>query len=215
MDLHGRPLRQCQDGNVLGWHGFRKSISRTAATRSSPTTRRASSPRWRKSASKVAPAGPRSYTWTGDDLTRIDTPDGRALEYFHADPAHPGFMTRTELVGDDRTSRQVTAAWEYDSRGQRGAALERERRHFAAGVEKWQFTFDDPFLPRQTTGGDPLGNSATYFLDGDRASQTAKARLVKLSGDCPTCGTGPNSQLFYGDATNPFRVTREVNGRWL
>ena len=35
-----------------------------------------------------------TYTWTGEDLTRIDRPDGTALEYLYDDPAHPGYMTR-------------------------------------------------------------------------------------------------------------------------
>lgn len=153
-----------------------------------------------------------SYTWTGDDLTRIDMPDGRALEYFYTDASHPGFMTRTELVGEDGTSRRVTAAWEYDSAGNvyrlwKGATT------YASGVEKWQFTFDDPIVPRKTTVTDPLGNAATYDLDTVRSSRTEQAKLVKLTGDCPTCGTGPNSQLFYQDPANPYRITREVNGR--
>jgi RHS repeat-associated protein len=153
-----------------------------------------------------------SYTWTGDDLTRIDMPDGRALEYFYSDGAHPGFMTRTELVGDDGSSRRVTAAWEYDTPGNvvkiwKGSAA------FATGVERWQFAFDDPVVPRVTTVTDPLGDISTYTLDTVRGSRTEKAKLVELSGDCPSCGTGPNSQLFYTDAANPFRVTREVNGR--
>ncbi len=65
-------------------------------------------------------------------------------------------------------------------------------------------TFDDPFLPRQTTVVDPLGNSATYFLDGDRASRTAKARLVKLSGDCPTCRHRPEQPAFLWRCNQSF-----------
>jgi RHS repeat-associated protein len=153
-----------------------------------------------------------TYTWTGDDLTRIDMPDGRALEYFYTDGAHPGFMTRTELVGEDGSSRRVTAGWQYDIHGNavriwKGAAT------YAVGVEKWQFAFDDPLLPRETIVTDPLGSTATYVLDDVRVIRSEKARLVELEGDCPSCGTGPNSELFYDDAANPFRVTREVNGR--
>lgn len=153
-----------------------------------------------------------SYTWTGDDLTRIDLPDGRALEYSYTDVAHPGFMTLAELVGDDGTSRRVTAGWDYDAWGNviriwKGASS------YAVGIEKWQFAFDDPLVPRSTVVTDPLGNTATYKLDQVRASRVQKAKLIELKGDCPSCGVTPNSQLFYQDAANPFRVTREINGR--
>lgn len=153
-----------------------------------------------------------SYTWTGEDLTRIDMPDGRALEYFYTDGTHPGFMTRTELVGDDGTSRRVTAAWEYDTFGN-VIKIWKGDASFAAGVERWQFSFDDPVAPVNTMVTDPLGDTATYQLDTVRSSRTEKAKLIKLNGDCPSCGTGANSQLFYEDSSNPYRVTREKNGR--
>lgn len=136
-----------------------------------------------------------SYSWTGDDLTRIDLPDGRALEYFYGDGSHPGFMTRTELVGEDGISRRVTAAWEYDTPGN-VVKIWKGSASFVTGVEKWQFAFDDPLLPRETSVTDPLGNTAIYQLDTARGSRTEKAKLIELEGDCPSCGTGPNSELF-------------------
>ncbi len=51
-----------------------------------------------------------TYTWTGNDLTRIDRPDGTAWEFFYTDAANPGWMTRMDLVGTDG-SRRVDTAW--------------------------------------------------------------------------------------------------------
>ncbi len=68
-----------------------------------------------------------TYTWTGDDLTRIDRPDGTALSYLYDDPSHPGYLTQITLIGMDGTSERITAAFEYDAQGNttkmwRGAA---------------------------------------------------------------------------------------------
>ena len=40
-----------------------------------------------------------------------------------------------------------------------------------------------------------------------------KPRVTAVSGDCPACGLGPNSQLFYDDPANPLRPTRTIDGR--
>ncbi len=152
-----------------------------------------------------------SYTWASDDLTRIDRPDGTALEYRYDDPAHPGHMTRTTLIASGGTSERITAAWEYDSEGNvvklwRGAAA------FDDGIDQWQFAFDNPMLPTVTTITDPLGTVSTTTWDG-RDAVERKPRVVQVNGDCPACGVGPNSQLVYDDPVNPYRVTEEVDGR--
>ncbi len=82
---------------------------------------------------------------------------------------------------------------------------------FASGVNRWEFAFDDPTLPTVTTITDPLGNTFTRTW-ADRDWVTDKARLASVDGDCPTCGLGPNAQLFYEDPANPFRHTRETDG---
>ena len=152
-----------------------------------------------------------SYTWTGDDLTRIDRPDGTAWEFFYTDAAHPGSMTRMELVGTD-SSRRVETAWEYDVRGN-VAKIWRGDASFtgANAVEKWSFSFDDPARPAVTTVTDPLGDVSTYTIGRDTVSD--KPRITAISGDCPSCGLGPNSQLFYEDANHPLRPTRTTDGR--
>jgi len=111
-----------------------------------------------------------SYTWLGDDLERLDRPDGIAWRFEYTDPAHPGFMTRMVLEGTDASER-ILGAWEYDALGNvvriwRGAAAFED----VAAVQKWSFTFDDPQLPTETVITDPLGNTMTYFFGKDLAS---------------------------------------------
>ncbi len=152
-----------------------------------------------------------TYTWTGSNLTRIDRPDGTAIEYLYDDPAHAGYMTRATLVGNDTTSERISAAWEYDAEGNaiklwRGAAA------FDDGVDQWSFAFDNPTLPTLTTITDPLGTVSTTQWEG-RDAVERKPRVVQVNGDCPACGVGPNSQLAYDDGANPYRVTEETDGR--
>lgn len=151
-----------------------------------------------------------SYTWTGDDLTRVDRPDGTAIRYTYGDARYPGYLTLIELEGTDASIR-VERGYEYDAFGNavrtwRGAPTPGD----PAAVDVWQLAFDDPIDPTVTTVTDPLGNAAVYTYDRDPDSP--KPRLRSISGDCPTCGLGPNSQHFYEDALNPMRVTREVDG---
>ncbi|MFL6260854.1 MAG: RHS repeat domain-containing protein [Thermoanaerobaculia bacterium] len=148
-----------------------------------------------------------TYTWSGNDLTRIDRPDGTAWEFFYTDAANPGWMTRMDLIGTD-SSRRVDTAWEYDARGNTVRMWRGDPSFTGANaVEKWSFSFDNPALPVTTTVTDPLGKPATYTIGRDTVSD--KPRVTAISGDCP----GVNAQLFYEDAANPLRPTRTVDGR--
>src|SRR5436305_9611261 len=55
--------------------------------------------------------------------------------------------------------------------------------------------------------------TTTYEFDSDPRS--IKARVNKITGDCPVCGTGPNSQFTYADSSNPMMPTQIVDGRGL
>jgi len=151
-------------------------------------------------------------TWSPEgDLIRIDRPDGTALAFQYDDPRHPGYMTRLTLIGTDASER-IESAWEYDDHGNvvttwRGT----EDSDSPLAVEKWSLAFDDPVLPTETTVTDPLGNVAIYTIERDPMS--SKPRLAQISGDCPKCGLGPNTQLLYEDPENPLRVTAEIDGR--
>lgn len=151
------------------------------------------------------------YTWTGDDLERIDRPDGTAWSFRYDDTNRPGYMTRMTLVGTD-SSERIDRAWSYDSLGNveaswRGAATVDD----AAAVEVWRFGYDNPATPSVTTITDPLGNDSVYTFDRDPRS--LKVRVMRIEGDCPSCGTGPNSQLVYGDADHPLLATEIIDGR--
>ena len=153
-----------------------------------------------------------SYTWSGEDLERIDRPDGTALAYLYDDASHPGFLTRVTLVATDASER-ILAAYEHDAEGNvvatwRGAAGPAD----PGAVDRWTFAFDDPETPEEAIVTDPLGNVSIYAL-ASRANRNVKPRLLQLSGACPACGLGPDTQLTYGDAANPYRPTQEIDGK--
>jgi YD repeat-containing protein len=132
------------------------------------------------------------YTWSGDDLVRIDRPDGTAWVFTY-DTVLPGYMTLMELEGTD-TSRRVEQGWEYDTAGNayrtwRGAATFTD----PDAVDTWELAFDDPVAPTETTVTDPLGQSAVYEIEREPGS--GKPRVVSVAGGCPACGLDSDTQL--------------------
>jgi RHS repeat-associated protein len=152
-----------------------------------------------------------SYTWTGDDLTRIDRPDGTALEFFYQDAVHAGYLTRMDLVAAGG-GRRVEVAWEYDATGNM-AKLWRGDTSFAGAdaADRWSLAFDNPVAPVQASLTDALGKTSTYTFARDLGS--GKPKVTAITGDCPACGLGPNSLISYDDPANPLRPTRQIDGR--
>ncbi len=161
-----------------------------------------------------------TYTWSGDTLVRIDAPDGTALAYGYDDPRHPGFRTLTERIGTD-ASRRVERGYAYDDEGNVVQTWRGDTVPAVAGVsaslpgsnavDHETFAFDDPVNPTVTTRTDALGKIATYAIGRDPSS--GKARVTSIAGDCPACGLGPNSQIFYDDPDHPLLPTRSIDGR--
>ncbi len=154
------------------------------------------------------------YTWSGLDLQRIARPDGTKWEFFYQDASHPGFLTRMDLVGTDG-SRRVEAAYRYDTRGNvlemwKGALNSTD----PLAVERWQLTYDNPVHPTRTEAKDALGVISVYSIGRD-VTGSSKPKILQIQGDCPTCGTGPNSTFEYTDSANPLRPTRITDGRGL
>lgn len=143
-----------------------------------------------------------AYTWSGDDLVRIDRPDDTAWVMTYGDAAHPGYMTLLELEGTDGTSLRVEQGWEYDGDGNavrtwRGAAAFGD----AAAVDKWELAFDDPANPTVTTVTDPLGQQIVYTVGRDTVSD--KPRVEAISGGCPGCGLESDTTFTY-DPSHPL-----------
>ncbi len=154
------------------------------------------------------------YAWSGLDLQRITRPDSTKWEFFYADPSHPGFLTRMDLVGTDG-SRRVEAAYSYDARGNvvemwRGALVSTD----PSAVDRWQLTYDNPIRPTRTEAKDALGVTSVYTIGRD-VTGSSKPKILQIQGDCPTCGTGPNSTFEYNDAANPLLPTAITSGRVL
>jgi len=150
-----------------------------------------------------------TYYWTGDDLTQIDRPDGRSWTFTYGDPANPGYMTRMTLVGTD-ASQRVEGAWAYDVWGN-VVQTWKGSTSFASGFERWSFSYDDPANPTETTVTDPMNNASTQTYERDPAS--GKARTLSISGDCPTCGAGPNSTFDYSTSPNYFLPNSVTDAR--
>ncbi len=150
---------------------------------------------------------------------QLDRPDGTALRFVYGSD---GWMTRRILVGaddgDSGTPRpeRVEGAWEYDVEGNVLRAW-RGADDFTSGVDRYEFAYDNPFEPAQTTV--TVHRSATerdtivYALSRTAKWVGGKPRVTSTSGDCTSCGLAPNSQLFYDDPQNPFSPTRILDGR--
>ncbi len=164
-----------------------------------------------------------TYSWSGDSLRQIGRPDNTAWLFAYEDGRVPGFMTRMYLKGTDGNIRLETA-WQYDSSGRvvdiwRGTT--NENANFppspnASSVDRWSFAYtelDAQGRPTQVDVTDPLrGTPAIVSLGYDTVSN--KPRLNSISGDCPTCWLGPNSQLTYDDlSANPLLPISVTNGR--
>ncbi len=153
------------------------------------------------------------YTWTADDLTSITRPDGTTLEFHYDDARFPGYMTRADLVSTDFIHR-VLVGWELDSSG--NVARTWKGDVSATGpnaVGIYTFSYTNPSLPTQAMVTDPLGKTTTYAISRDNGS--AKPKITQMNGDCPVCGTGPNTVLSYTDAANPLMPTQTTDGRGL
>ncbi|MEO8276993.1 MAG: RHS repeat-associated core domain-containing protein [Thermoanaerobaculia bacterium] len=162
------------------------------------------------------------YTWAGKDLARIDLPDGRSVVLKYGDVRSA--MTRMTLVPDNDgnaatpamgTAIRVLRGWRYDTHGNAdatwvGAAAISD----TAAVEKWSLIFDDPDDPTESTLTDPLAQESVYTFDRD-PSGSDKARILSVTGGCPTCGSGPNSVWEFTDSANPMRPTRVTDGRGI
>ena len=201
--LHGLLHRRRPDaGDVAGWPNRGARLPRRPA----------------ETVTEVGVGGGESRTWTltwnGDDLQRLDNPDGTAWEMTYGDTQHDGYLTLLEWVGSDGTSRRVETGWQYDAEGN-VVALWRgdDDPDEANAVDVWRFAFDDPAAPTETTVTDPLalpGQETVYTYGRDPTSE--RLRMDSIDGDCPACGLGPNTVFTYGDAANPLRPTTVIDG---
>jgi len=161
------------------------------------------------------------YFWSVNQLTRIERPDGVALEFFYNDTRYVGYLTRLELVSNlDPGNRRVIGAWAYDDFGNviqtwqgdtiTGSSGEDQPGIDAIELHEIDFSnIDDPEPSQGFTGmvsvTGPLGDMTTYVVDRDSGSE--KPRIASVSGDCPVCSAGPNTTFDYADEFgHPLRV---------
>ncbi|MDX1996402.1 MAG: hypothetical protein SF066_01680 [Thermoanaerobaculia bacterium] len=155
-----------------------------------------------------------NYVWSGDDLIRINRPDGTAWRFRYAANGYPGFMTHHYLVPMTGAER-VIQRWRYDREGNVVETWSGDETPTPTSPNRWQFAYDNPADPAVVTVTDPLGVAATVNLERETVPGQIrpKARVTSYSGDCPSCSLGPNSQLEYTDPANPLRPTRVIDGK--
>jgi len=143
------------------------------------------------------------YLWTGDDLVRVNRPDGTALLYAYGSPSYPGYLTRVTLLGVGGGER-ILIAREIDASGNVSKTWSGDTVSTStSAVELYTLAFTDPLDPDDpldtgtTIVTDPLGNMTTYSFDHEPGS--LKSRLRAIVGDCPLCGVGPNTSFEYDD----------------
>ena len=68
---------------------------------------------------------------------------------------------------------------------------------------------DRPWNPREEVVTDPLNVVSTVSYAREPGSNLPLA--LSTSGECPSCGVGPNSQNVYGDARNPTLPTQTID----
>lgn len=163
------------------------------------------------------PSPPPTRTWTllwaGDDLVRIEYPDGTARNLSYNNIF--GYLDRVVLqqaISPGDLPKRIERRWEYDDFGNairtwRGA----EDSSDASAVAKWELEFDDPADPTETTVTDPLGGETVYVFDRD-PDGTGKPRVLSVSGPCPGCGTGPDTTYDYDDVNHPLMPTTVTDG---
>ena len=163
-----------------------------------------------------------NYAWVNDVLQEIARPDGTKWLLRYEDGRFPGYLTRMILLPSSGTSQRIEAAWQYDALGRvsalwRGGTTENlssPPSPSASALDRWLFSYtavDPQGRPTSVTMTDPLGAVSTASLGYDPASN--QPRLLTISGDCPSCISGPNATFAYEDPANPTRPTRIVDAR--
>jgi RHS repeat-associated protein len=162
-----------------------------------------------------------TYVWSGDELTEIHRPDSTtwSLTYDSTkNGGRPGYVTQIQMIGTDGVTGRVEAAFEYDSYGNVIKAWRGDTSYTGTNaVNRQEFTYTNPQFPTTTAVKEWIdatqSETTTYAFDRDPVS--IKARVNQITGDCPVCGTGPNSQFTYSDSANPLLATQIVDGRGL
>ena len=162
-----------------------------------------------------------TYVWSGDELTEIHRPDSTTWKLTYdstKNGGRTGYVTRIELIGTDNVTSRVEQAFEYDSSGNVIKAWKGDTSYTGTdAVSRQELTYTSPSFPTSTDVKEWIDatHSETTTYDFDRDPRSIKARVNTITGDCPVCGTGPNSQFTYGDSANPLLPTQVVDGRGL
>jgi RHS repeat-associated protein len=120
------------------------------------------------------------------------------------------------LIGTDGVTGRVAAAFNYDASGRVKESWRGDPSFTGPNaVDKQSFTYTGSPLITQTVVSQAVSasftNTTTYTLGRDSVS--AKAKVLSMSGNCPTCGLAPNTTFEYGISATPLLPTAMVDGR--
>ena len=118
------------------------------------------------------------------------------------------------MIGSSGGTGRAETAWEYDAQGNVTKIWSGDPVSTGpAATDLHTLAYDNASLPSHTDVTDALGKVSGYDISRDSGSQ--KPKVTKITGDCPTCGTGPNTVFEYNDAANPLLPTAQTDGRLL
>jgi hypothetical protein len=102
------------------------------------------------------------YVWSGDDLVRVNRPDGTALVFTYGDPTLPGYLTRIELEGTDDASLRVVRGYEYSAEGRLTKTWRGDSSPTGPdAVDLWLLALNHPVDPTVATVTPPVGDPIT------------------------------------------------------
>ena len=162
-----------------------------------------------------------SYVWSGDLLTHIGRPDGTAWEFTYdlaKNGGRPGYLTQIRRIGTDGVTGRVETVFEYDDAGNVIRSWSGDPIYTGPNaVHRQEYIYDNPEVPARTEVRHWLDatQSQVTVYEFDRDPRSPKARINKITSDCPACGVGPNAQMTYADPAHPLLPTQIVDGRGL
>lgn len=150
--------------------------------------------------------GPRvwTYSWSGDDLTSIERPDGTRWLFTYG-ASLPGYITLMRLESNDETADRIERGWAYDAIGHVRATWRGAEALGGAGeTERWDFDYSSLVDPTTVTVTDPGSDVTTYTLEW-AAESAPLARVTQIVGACPGCGF--SGTTTFGYTTHPLLPT--------
>ena len=168
-----------------------------------------------------APARVWNYDWAGDHLNKIRRPDGNAWELAYGVNGAPADgLSQVRLIGTDGVTGRVMAAFDYDAAGRVKNSWRGDPSFNGPNaVDKQSFSYTGSPLVTQTVVSQVISagfTSTTAYAVG-RDTVSPKAKILSMTGNCPTCGLAPKTTFEYNNpgGIQPLSPSAMIDGRLL